>query len=222
MTLARWLLLPVLVSALWTSSGASEGRRGNTLYERGAFAEAEVAFQSGIAQTDPRDSTQYAALHHNWAAALYQQEAYTQADSAFTVAQEYARSTATRVRIRYNRGTNAARTGNTQAALAHYRATLLLDPTHNDARHNYEVLARQRAAAPVPRPAPDIDPSDYAQRLKRRADALAAQRDYAAAFDLMQNGLAEDSTVAAYQDFMGRLGAIVAIDQDSVSTVQRP
>ncbi len=222
MTLLRWLLLPVLVSALWTSGGDAEGRRGNTLYERGAFAEAEAAFQAGIAQTDPRDSTRYAALHHNWAAALYQQEAYVQADSVFAVAQEYARSMVERVRIRYNRGTNAARTGDTDAALVHYRATLLLDPTHNDARHNYEVLARQQAAAPMPRPTFDVDPSDYAQRLKRRAEALAAQRDYTAAFDLMQNGLAEDSTVAAYQDFIGRLGTIVAIDRDSVSTVRRP
>ncbi|PEN08457.1 hypothetical protein CRI93_04920 [Longimonas halophila] len=222
MTLLRWLILPVLMSALWTSSGDSEGRRGNTLYERGAFAEAEAAFQAGIAQTDPRDSTRYAALHHNWAAALYQQEAYAQADSVFAVAQEYARDTVERVRIRYNRATNAARTGDTETALAHYRAALLLDPAHDDARHNYEVLARQQAAAPAPRPAPDIDPSDYAQRLKRRAEALAAQREYATAFELLQDGLAEDSTVAAYQDFMGRLGAIVAIDQDSVSTVRRP
>lgn len=222
MTLFRWLLLPVLMSALWTSGGASDGRRGNTLYERGAFAKAEAAFQAGIAQTDPRDSTRYAALHHNWAAALYQQEAYTQADSIFAVAQEYARSTAERVRIRYNRGTNAARTGDTEAALAHYRATLLLDPTHDDARHNYEVLARKQPAPLQQAAPPDVNPSDYAQRLKRRAEALAAQRDYAGAFDLMQNGLAEDSTVAAYQDFMGRLGAIVAIDQDSVSTVRRP
>ena len=126
------------------------------------------------------------------------------------------------MRIRYNRGTNAARTGDTEAALAHYRATLLLDPTHDDARHNYEVLARKQPAPLQQAAPPDVNPSDYAQRLKRRAEALAAQRDYAGAFDLMQNGLAEDSTVAAYQDFMGRLGAIVAIDQDSVSTVRRP
>lgn len=222
MTLLRWLLLPVLMSALWTSGGASEGRRGNTLYERGAFAEAEAAFQAGIAQTDPRDSTRYAALHHNWAAALYQQEAYTQADSVFAVAQDYAQRTDRRVRIRYNRGTNAARAGNDAAARAHYRATLLLDPAHDDARHNYEVLARQQPAPPQRADPPDVDPSDYAQRLKRRAEALAAQRDYTAAFDLMQNGLAEDSTVAAYQDFMGRLGTIATINQDSVSTVRRP
>ncbi|MFO8232104.1 MAG: hypothetical protein R6U20_05505 [Longimonas sp.] len=222
MTLLRWLLLPVLMSALWTSSGDSEGRRGNTLYERGAFAEAEAAFQAGIAQTDPRDSTRYAALHHNWAAALYQQEAYVQADSVFGVAQEYAESKDQRVRIRYNRATNAARTGDTETALAHYRAALLLDPAHEDARHNYEVMARQQSAPSARADTPDVDPSDYAQRLKRRAEALAAQRNYTAAFTLMQDGLAEDSTVAAYQDFMGRLGTIATIDQDSVSTVRRP
>ena len=218
----RWLLLPVLMSVLWMSGGASEGRRGNTLYERGAFDEAAAAYQEGIAQTDPRDSTQQAALHHNWGAALYQQDRYTQADSIFAVAQDYARTKAERTRIHYNRATNAARANNTEAALSHYRAALRLDPDHDDARHNYEVLARQQSSLPARSEPPDVDPSDYAQRLKRRAEALAAQREYAAAFTLMQDGLADDSTVAAYQDFTGRLGTIVAIDQDSVSTVRRP
>lgn len=222
MTLLRWLLLPVLMSVLWTLSGDAEGRRGNTLYERGAFAEAAAAYQEGIAQADPRDSTQQAALHHNWGAALYQQERYTHADSIFAVAENYARTKAERTRIHYNRATNAARAGNTEAALRHYRTTLRLDPSHDDARHNYEVLARQESAPPPRTESPDIAPSDYAQRLKRRAEALAAQRNYTAAFTLMQDGLAEDSTVAAYQDFMGRLGTIATIDQDSVSTVRRP
>lgn len=220
--MTRWLLIPVLMSVLWMSGGASEGRRGNTLYERGAFDDAATAYQEGIAQTDPRDSTQQTALHHNWAAALYQQERYTHADSIFAVAQDYARTKAERTRIHYNRATNAARAKNTEAALSHYRATLRLDPDHDDARHNYEVLARQQSTPPVRTESPDIDPSDYAQRLKRRAEALAAQREYVAALTLMQNGLTEDSTVAAYQDFIGRLGTIVAIDQDSVSTVRRP
>ena len=222
MTLLRWLLLPVLMSAIWTSGGAPEGRRGNTLYERGAFRDAAAAYREGIAQTDPRDSTQQAALHHNWGAALYQQERYTQADSLFSVAQDYAHTKAGRARIHYNQATNAARAGNTQAALRHYRATLLADPSYDDARHNYEVLMRQQPAPPARTDAPDVDPSNYAQRLKRRADALAAQRDYAGALTLMQDGLAEDSTVAAYQEFMGRLGTITVIDQDSVSTVRRP
>lgn len=221
MTLLRWLLLPILMSALWPSGPAQEGRRGNALYERGAFARAEQAYLAGLAQVERRDSTQQAMLAHNRGAALYQQAAYARADSAFARAQQHANTKAARTRIRYNRATNAARAGNIDAALRHYRATLRLDPDHDAARHNYEVLARRAAATPQRRPAPDIAPSSYAQRLKRRAEALVAQRQYTRAFALMQDGLAEDSTVAAYQDFMGRLRAVAAINSDSTATVRR-
>ncbi|MES3629592.1 MAG: hypothetical protein PPP56_05440 [Longimonas sp.] len=220
MTIARWLLIPLLFGGLLSHGGDADGRRGNTLYERGAFAEAEQAYREGLTRVDASDSTRNAALYHNLAAALYQQERYAEADETFQNARDYATDVDARVRIHYNQATNAARAGNREAALRHYRTTLRLDPLHDDARHNYEVLMRQQPPAPGRADTPDVDPSDYAQRLKRRAEALAAQRDYSAALMLMQEGLAQDSTVAAYQDFMGRLNTITAIDRNAENDVQ--
>lgn len=215
----RWMLFLLLLGGLLSHHGDTSGREGNALYDRGQFAEAEAAYQEGLTHVDPTDSTRYAALMHNKGAAQYQQDNYEAAAEAFAEAQAHAVSEDEQIRIRYNAATNAARAGRLEDALSGYRDVLLRDPTHDDARHNYEVIARQQSAPQTGPPPPDIEPSAYAERVHRRARALAAQRQYREALTLMQEGLAQDSTVAAYQDFMGRLDTIARIDDGDDATL---
>jgi hypothetical protein len=58
-----------------------------------------------------------------------------------------------------------------------------------------------------------VEPSPYARRLKKKAEALVARENYGAAVDSMRRGLRRDSTVAAYQDFIGRLEDVAQIAQ---------
>ncbi|HKL87713.1 MAG TPA: hypothetical protein VJ884_01835, partial [Salinibacter sp.] len=62
-------------------------------------------------------------------------------------------------------------------------------------------------------PSPDVEPSAYARRLKKKAEALVARQQYGAAVDSMQRGLRRDSTVAAYRDFLARLTDVAEITQ---------
>ncbi|MDX1531714.1 MAG: tetratricopeptide repeat protein, partial [Rhodothermales bacterium] len=114
---------------------------------------------------------------------------------------------------RYNAGNAAARQQAFEAALDHYRRALLLRPDFEDARYNWELVRRQLQDNPSQSPPENVTPSPFAERLKARADSLVAARAYRAALDLLDAGLQQDSTVAAYRDFIGRLDAVVTIEE---------
>ncbi|MGB3544615.1 MAG: hypothetical protein WBA11_16975, partial [Rubrivirga sp.] len=82
---------------------------------------------------------------------------------------------------------------------------LLLDPTEH-ARRNQEI-ARRSLDQPPP------EPTGSAQQIKARADSLVAERQYREALDVMEDGLSRDSSVAAFSDFIDRLGGVVQIEE---------
>lgn len=210
--LAR-LLIPLLALLLTGSGPADEGRRGNEHYEAGNYAAAAEAYRAALDALDREAGARATGLWNNLGAALHQLERYDEAADAFEQALEAAETPAHRARALYNAGNNAEAQQQTEAALDFYREALLADPTHDDARFNYEYLQREHAArSPQATPANEIEPSDYARALKRRAEALAADRQYDAAHRLMQEGLRRDSTVAAFQTFIMRLDDVAQID----------
>lgn len=207
------LLLVLLLFGLFGDTGREAGRRGNAFYEQGAYMNAAEAYRSGLAELEATGGVTAAALHNNLGATLHQQEKYEEARAAFGRAAEAADTDETRARAHYNAGTAAAVMGDIEAGLRHYRRTLLLDPTHEAARHNYEVLKRRQARSGAQPPSPpEVEPSPYARRLKKQAEALVQRQQYDAAATLMQEGLEQDSTVRAYRKFMGRLRDVARID----------
>ena len=112
-----------------------------------------------------------------------------------------------------------------QDALQYYKEALKADPSNETARRNYELAWRQlkeqekdpqqedEQEKQEQEEQPKVEPSDWAQQQKARADALYQQFRYAEALQLMKQSLQKDSTVAAYNDYMSRLNDIVDIDQ---------
>lgn len=219
-----WLFILAQVVAGGADDGADQGRRGAALYESGQFAEAESAFREGLSAASDTTSAVYAALQHNLGAALYRQKKFGPARRAFTRAVRVAPSDAERVRALFNAGNAAAGAGDLDAALASYRRALRIDPTHDDARFNYEMVTRKMAERQPRRnePDPDVDPSPFAKRLKRQADVLAANHRYAAALRVMNDGMERDSTVAAYRGFISRLQDVNRIDRGASSSSGGP
>ena len=193
--------------------GADAGRRGNALFQQEQYAPAATAYRSGLRALSD-SSGLFVALQTNLGAALHQQKKFSDARTAFDTAHRTASTTEERVRALYNAGNAAAGMGDLEPALRYYRQALLLDPTYEPARHNFEVLKRElqkrqeqkRGGSP-----PDVEPSAYAQQLKQRAEALVARKRYADALSLMRDGLAEDSTVRAYNRFITRLQDVTGI-----------
>lgn len=208
------IALILLAFGLLGDKGAEHGRTGNAFYEQKQYSEAESAYRDGLAALDDTTGAVYVSLQNNLGATLHRQERFAEARSAFQKAAEEAETKEGRVRALYNAGTAAAGIGSVSAALRDYKDVLLLDPSHLQARYNYEYLKRKLAQRQSrSRSPPDVEPSDYARRVKRNAEALVAREQYGAAATVMREGLREDSTVVAYQDFIGRLDEIVQITQ---------
>jgi len=196
--------------------GVDDGRRGNQLYEQGDYAAAESAYREALASVSDSMGTTYtyAALQHNLGAALYRQGDFRDAQAAFTRAYETAPTDRERGRALYNAGNAAAKDEAMETALDFYRRALLLNPDDQRARHNFEFLKRemQRQQTQQGTPPPSVEPSAFAKRLKRQAEALVAEQKYEDAVTLMENGMRRDSTVRAYRGFIQRLKDVSTID----------
>ncbi len=186
--------------------GVSGGRAGVELLEAGDAEGAEAALISALATPDvPRDVQ--ARLWQALGVARAQQQRYAEADSAFAEALSHADDSGRRARYAYDAGTAALLADDAARADSLLRLALLLGPDRAEARRNQEI-ARRRLETPPEAP----EPSDLAERLKARADSLVDARQYRAALDVMEDGLLRDSTVAAYAEFIQRLGGVVEIE----------
>ncbi len=204
--LAAWVLV--------AGDGARHGRSGNAHYDAGRYAEAAAAYRAGLDARGGAGGTLPAALRHNLGLALFRDAQHEEAAAAFAQARAAAGSPQAFARAAYNAGLNAAAADDPQAALALFRAALLADPAHEDARYNYELLMRNQPEEQPQseRPPPPIEPSAYARQVKQQAEALVARQRYAEAGALLQEALRQDSTVRAYQPFIQRVRDVAMID----------
>ena len=190
--------------------GVAEGRAGNEALAAGDAAAAESLYVTGLVQEGAPPEAR-AGLYHNLGVARAAAGRPAEADSAFADALPWAADPERRARTLYGAGTAALGAGDLGRAVEHLRRSLLLRPGYIPAQVNLEIaLLRQRQDEEDPPEQPE--PSAYAQELKAEADALVEQRRYADAFALMQEGLARDSTVQAFGDYIQRLGEVTEID----------
>jgi tetratricopeptide (TPR) repeat protein len=102
-----------------------------------------------------------------------------------------------------------------EVALSKFKSALIQDPFNEVARHNYELLARwmQRDKEQKEKDQNKPEPSDFAKRKKAEADRMVEQFRFKEALGLMQEALAQDETVAAYQEFIKSLEEITEINE---------
>jgi tetratricopeptide (TPR) repeat protein len=102
-----------------------------------------------------------------------------------------------------------------QEALTDFKASLKSNPGNEDARYNYELLKKlmKDQEQEQQNKNEDIEPSEYAKKLKAQADELVKQNLFENALTLMMKGLEEDETVAAYNSFITKLNDVVESKQ---------
>ncbi len=193
------------------ADGASEGRRGMALFEAGDFAGAIDAFHEGVAATENQTGRTREALFSDLGLAHFAQSQFVEAAEAFSEALTLAETSSRRAQAAYNAGTALAQTEELDQALEYLRRALILQPDFPEARYNFELVKR-RLDGSQPQDGTPPEPSAFAQELKARADSLVSSRLYSEAANLMNEGLQQDSTVAAYGDFIQRLGEVVEIE----------
>ena len=96
-------------------------------------------------------------------------------------------------------------------ALADFKSSIKSNPNNEDARYNYELLKKimDEQEQQQQNENDNIEPSEYAKQLKAQADNLVKQNLFSQAMSLMQKGLEEDETVAAYNSFITKLNDVV-------------
>ena len=105
---------------------------------------------------------------------------------------------------------------NYNLALGHLKNALKADPTNENARYNFELLKRMMQENPEmnqdQQKEDDIEPSEYAKKLKEMADQLVQNNQFVEAYYLMNDGLKKDETVKAYQEFIQKLSDVAEIE----------
>ncbi|WP_053405592.1 M48 family metallopeptidase [Persicobacter sp. CCB-QB2] len=101
-------------------------------------------------------------------------------------------------------------------ALAHFKESLKADPNNAEARYNYELVKKvieNNKQQQDQNQEPDIPPlTPFAKQLKAKSDQLIAQKNYAQALQLMEDGLQQDPSVANYNDYIHRTRVVAEIN----------
>jgi tetratricopeptide (TPR) repeat protein len=115
-------------------------------------------------------------------------------------------------------GIEATRSQNLADAATYFKEALKNNPENNAARYNYELakkkLARQQEEEQQEQKQDEqIEPSEWAKELKKQAEQLVNRYRYQEAYNLMQEGLKQDPSVAAFNNFTERIRTIIQIEQ---------
>jgi tetratricopeptide (TPR) repeat protein len=97
-------------------------------------------------------------------------------------------------------------------ALNRFKLALKSDPSNETARYNYELLKKlmeRKKQQQKNDKNKKQEPSEYAKKLKKQADALVHVNRFEEAFSIMKKGLEVDKTVSAYNDYIKRLQDVV-------------
>ncbi len=112
-------------------------QKGREAYNAGRYDEALSAFEEAKKER-PNDP----AVEFNRGDALMKLGRYEEAKKAYQGVADANSPPALREKATYNLGNVYAQMGDTREAMKAYRRALTLDPTDEQARHNYEVLLR--------------------------------------------------------------------------------
>ncbi|MEX0721080.1 MAG: tetratricopeptide repeat protein [Balneolaceae bacterium] len=207
-----YILLFVVLSA----SAVNDARKGNEAFENGNYEEAERLYALAIEQ-DPENEK----LYFNLGNAQAKQGKTEEAIQSYMEFRNLSESPEEKALAEFNIGTLLAESEKWQPAASHLKNSLKLNPNDPDAKFNYErAISEQKKEEDQQDDQQDQgdqeppEPSDYAKAMKKQAEKLVAQRQYAQAYDLMMRALEADETVQAFNAFIERTKNVTDIDSN--------
>lgn len=157
-------------------------------------------------------------VYLNYANSLFQIGKAKEADPTYRELAANAQNKSIRAAAYQQLGIEATKNQNLADAATYFKQALKSNPQNDAARYNYE-LARKKLAQKNKEEEQEqkedekIEPSEWAKELKKEAERLVNQYRYQDAYNLMQEGLQQDPTVAAFNSFTERIGTIIKIEQ---------
>ena len=180
-------------------------REGNQSYKKDKYSDAEVSYRKALEKNKESNQGVF-----NLGDALYKQERYGEAAEEYRKAAEKQTDPHEKASALHNLGNSFFKEKKYPESITAYKDALKLNPKDEDTKYNLEyaklmIQLQQQQQQKQKQGQNDIEPSEFAKRLKKQAEELASQRQYQKAYDLMQGGLQKDPTVNAFADFIKRL-----------------
>jgi len=196
----------------WVTAFASDPVGANEAYEQGNYEKAERLYRQAI-DGDPEN----AKLYFNLGNTLVNLGKPDEAVQAFTRFLTLSETPEEKALGEYNIGHILSEKDQWQQAAKHFKRALYLNPSDEDAKHNFELALKkqqQNEQQQQQQNQPPPEPSAYAKEMKRQAETLVDQRRYKEAYELMQEALQTDETVAAFNNFIQRINDIITIEDN--------
>lgn len=188
-------------------------RDGNKLYNKQKFDAAAIAYRKAL----DKDS-RYEKASYNFGNTLYQEKKYKEAVAQFEVTAKTAKDKFAKAEAYHNIGNAQMEQKQYQQAVDAYKNALRKNPNDDETRYNLAVAQKNLKKQQNDQKNndkdknnkgdKDIKPSEYAKRMKAKADDALLKNDFSEAFRLMNEALKNDKTTNHYQDYMKRLGDI--------------
>ncbi len=209
------LILMLMQLTVLAQSANESLKQGNKLYKEKNYDEAEINYRKAL-EAEKKEPIR---AEFNLGDALYKQERYEEAATQFSKVIAKTEDKELKAKALHNLGNTLVRQEKLQPAVEAYKKSLMLNPKDNETRQNlaYTLKAiqkkqQQQQQQKQNQEKKNIEPSEFAKQLKAKCDILVKNFDFATAYQLMQEGLQKDETVAYYNDFIKKLKDVVEIN----------
>lgn len=184
-------------------------REGNEQYKQKNFSEAALSYKKATEK-----AATYFKAGYNLGNALFDQKSYKEAIAQYELALKGARTKAQKAKAYHNIGNAYLEEKGYEKAVEAYKNSLRNAPSDDQTRYNLahalQQLKKQRENDQKNKQDP---PSDYAKRMKKKADALVEKFQFKEALDLMEKALRKDVTVSNYKAYMNNLQTLIEIKE---------
>ncbi|MBI5473081.1 MAG: tetratricopeptide repeat protein [Ignavibacteriae bacterium] len=180
---------------------------GNDMYDEKKYADAEVNYKKAV----EKDVTSVPG-HFNLGNSFYRQNKYDESVKQYEEAIQRSQTPSQKAKSYFNLGDTHLQAQKYEEAVKAFTESLKLNPDDQDAKYNlsYAILKMKSSQGKGGKGKPP-EPSEWAKRLKRQAETLVARSKFEDAYGLMNDGLRKDPTVAAFNDFIERIGVVVGV-----------
>jgi Ca-activated chloride channel homolog len=208
MTMKRFVMISILAvstATLWAQQERRFIRKGTEEYNNEKFVESEVEYRKAL----DKDAHSYEAKY-NMAGALFKQQKLNEALEQYQALAGTQTDKNRLSQIYHNIGNVYFSAGKFDESIDAYKKALKNNPLDNETRYNLIAAQKKKYIQDQENPQ-DEQLSEFAKSLKKKAEALVAQKRYKEAYELMIDGEKKDATVKTLNGFTNRIFEVIKI-----------
>ena len=201
------LILTFCVSLpIFAQSESGNVRKGNKLYHKEQYEEAQTEFQKGAEKNEKSFSANY-----NLGNAFFRQQKYKEAIDAYTKAISETQDKKQIAKAFHNVGNALLASEQYEQSVNAYKQSLKLNPKDDETRYNLAVAQHflQKQQQEQQQNQQDEDENS----IMKRAKELVAQRKYQEAYDLIKSNEKKYPELKQHADFTERILNVIKINQ---------